>query len=72
MLRQPDQVRILAKNDAAGYRLDLPGNDVQQGGFAGPVGADHDPQFAIIHDEVEIVERLEAVEVNGHAFQIDD
>src|SRR5712691_518121 len=66
------QIGILAEDHASGGGSDLPRDDIEQGRLAGAIGADDHPQLAVVHVEVELAQRLEAVEIDGDVLKIDD
>src|SRR3990167_2238703 len=54
--------------DAAGGGFGLAANQVEHRGLAGTVGADHHAHFIAVDIQVEVIDRLEAVEGNGQAL----
>src|SRR5438105_5835679 len=56
----------------AGLGARLAGDDIHHGGLAGAVGSDDAAQLARLDDQAQAVERLEAVEADGHAVEIED
>ena len=69
VLPQPDQLGVLAEDHAARRRLHLARDHVEQRGLARSVGPDHHAQLLVVHEEVQLVERLEAVEVDGDVLR---
>ena len=53
--------------DRSGCRLDLAADDVERGGLAGAVGPDQAAQFALLHAQVEPVDRPEAAEADAES-----
>src|SRR5678815_863619 len=68
----PDQFLILAKDDTAGSRFRLPANHIQQRRLSRPVRPDDDAQFLVVNHEGQVVQRFEAIVIDGHAIEIDD
>src|SRR5215510_4870695 len=67
-----DEIDVLAENDAAGSRRRLAADYIEQGRFACPVRTNHNPQLVVVDNKVEIIERLKAVVIDDHTFEIDD
>jgi hypothetical protein len=63
---------MLRRTTPAGVGPGLAGDDVHHGGLAGAVGADDAAQLAGVDVEVQAVERLEAVEADRDAVQVED
>jgi hypothetical protein len=63
---------VSAEVGAAGIGPGLAGDDVHHGGLAGPVRTDHAAQLAGVHIEIQVVDRLEAVEADADVFEIED
>ena len=70
--RMPDEIGILAEDDPPGAGLVLPADDVEQCRLACAVRTDHHAEFAIVDDEVQIVQGLEAIIIDDDAFQVND
>ena len=66
----PLQICLLTEKDSTAGRFGLPANDIEQGRLPGSVRADNHAQFVAVDDEVQIVERFEAVVIDGDAFEL--
>jgi hypothetical protein len=58
----------LVERDLAGVGLVQPADDVEEGGLAGPVGADQGADLALLDGEREAVERHDAAEPDPDLF----
>ena len=67
--RLPIRLLVFAEDDPARRGLRLPAHDIEQRRFAGSVRTDHDPKLVVVDNEVEIVQRLEAVVIDDDAFE---
>ena len=56
----------------AGVRLDLPGQNRQQGGFAGAVGADEADAGAVFHGERDVAKQGSGAELLGDGLRVED
>jgi hypothetical protein len=65
------EVGAAVEIDFAVIGAGLAGDDVHHGGLAGAVGADDRQHLAGVDDDREMVQRLEAVEGNGDAVEIE-
>ena len=66
------EVGVAAEDHAAVLGLHPARDHVEQRRLAGAVGPDHHPQLAPVHEEVQAVERLEALVGHRDIFEVDD
>src|SRR5580658_3823947 len=66
------QVGIPAKFDCSAVRPGASGDQIQHGALAGPVGADDDAQFALVHTQGQFGNGLESVKSLVDIFQVQD
>ena len=71
LVRRQAQQRAAAQGDCAARCADEAGDDVEQGGFAGAVGADDGDDAAGRHVDADIVESDEAAEADGDALDVE-
>ena len=71
-LGEPREVDRLAEERGALVGPRLAGDHVHHRGLARAVGSDHAAQLARIDDQGEVVERLEAVEADRDAVEVED
>src|SRR6185295_9536684 len=71
-LRKRTDIGHFAENHAAFAGTNLSANHVEQGRLPGAVRTDDDAKLAAVHDEIQVVERLEPLEADRHALEIDD
>src|SRR5262245_29100142 len=67
-----DEFLILAKDHAACHWMRLPADDVVKRGFACAIGPDHVAELVVVDNEVEIVQRFEAVVIDDYTLQVND
>ena len=66
------QVDGAVEIDVAGVGARLAGDDVHHGRLAGAVGADDGAHLALLDDQRQFVQRLEAVEGDGDAVEVEE
>jgi hypothetical protein len=63
---------VALEQDRARGRRHFAGQHLEEGGFAGAVGADHAAQFALVHDEVDVAVGEEAAIALAQAFYLQE
>ncbi|MCY1440435.1 hypothetical protein D9M71_567110 [compost metagenome] len=61
---------LAAEADRLGVVADQPGQRTQEGGFAGPIGADDRQGFALFQIQVEVEQRLEVAVAGAQSLDV--
>jgi len=67
-----DLDRLAFPQDGAAVRRVDPGDDLDEGGFSGPVVAQQRDDFARVDGQVDVAERLDRAESLGNPGQLQD